>query len=123
MAPFLLVLVEALLPYPAVVEEVTKWLLIGWWLRNTKAQKSDWIYPAAAGLVFAVNESILYINKIILSGEWWIFPERLVLTIVLHSVTMVLMFMGLKQGKTFGYLTLLAAVLIHWGFNNWVMSF
>lgn len=116
-APILLVPIEYLLPYPAVVEELVILGIISWWLKTVKIKNSDWIYAALAGIIFAVSESILYLNRIIILGKWWVFPERLALTIFLHSATMIIIFFGVKRGKIFVWLSLLAAILIHWTFN------
>lgn len=116
-APFLLVLLEAGFPYPAPIEETVKWVLLSWWMKSVKTKKSDWIYAGVGGFVFAVNESMLYLNKILMTGNWWIFPQRLLLTGILHSTTMILMFWGIKKNKWVGLLSLLTAIIIHWGFN------
>jgi hypothetical protein len=120
-APFLLVLLENWLPYPLITEEILKFFIIFYWLKTSQTSRRDWIYAGLAGLAFAISESILYTNNIILSGKFLIFPERLILTTILHSSTLILMFFGIKQGKIFGLLSLLSAILLHWGFNTLVV--
>lgn len=113
--PMFLIPVEAALPYPAIIEEVTKLIVIAWWMGSVKTKKDDWKYPAMAGIMFAVCETVLYINKILMTGSWWLVPTRLVVTALLHSLTMVILFKGIEQKKAL--LGLVIAMFIHWMFN------
>ena len=113
-APLLLLLVELVLPYPSVVEELVKFgiVLIGKKINNT------WLEAVVAGLILAVSETAIYLNKILNTGDWSLVGKRIVYTGLLNSVTMSMMFWGAKKNKWLAVITLLISVAIHWSYNQ-----
>lgn len=120
--PFLLIPIEIMLPWPSIIEELLKFLMIRWWTKVIKTKKNDWTYALMAGIMFAVSESILYSDKIMSLGKWWFMPERLILTVAMHSTTMLLILFGVKKGKVYGLLALLGAIVIHESYNYLAIS-
>ncbi len=109
--PILLIPVEIILPYPAVVEEIYKFLII-----DKKTKKT--FRPLVAGLVFAVSETILYTNQILgKQNGWVVIVERLVLTAIMHSTTMLIIYLGKKRDQKWGFVGLLTAIIIHTIYN------
>ncbi len=110
--PILLMPVEFFFPYPAFVEEIYKFQIID---KKTK----DAAKPLIAGLIFAVSETILYINQIL--GKQYggkIIAERLVFTTIMHSTTMLIIYFGKKRGQKWGIFGLLTAIIIHTIYNT-----
>ena len=120
--PFLLIPIEVLLPWPSIIEELLKFLMISWWIKVIKIKKNDWIYSIIAGTAFAVSESVLYVDKIMSLGKWWFLPERIILTVAMHSITMLLILFGVKRGKVYGWVALLGAIIIHESYNYLAIS-
>jgi hypothetical protein len=117
-APILLLPLEKLLPYPYILEELTKYFLVSLIFKNKDRKDSNnWFYVLYAGLLFTFSESILYISNIISLGRYWDFPARLLLTGTLHVSTMLIMFWGMKRGWLISTVTLLITFFIHYFFN------
>lgn len=117
-SPLLLLPIEKLLPFPHIIEEVVKLLIVGMIIkreRQTKESFGAWVFMA--GLIFATSESILYLANIFALGNSILFSQRLALTSSLHISTMMLMyFLGRKNyvGLAAGFV---GAVVIHYLFN------
>ena len=118
--PFLLP-IERFLPYPHFIEEAVKLLIVLMIIKAARQEKERFtVWVFMAGFLFAVSESILYLMNIFALGNFMLLPQRLLLTGILHTSTMMLMyFLGRKNyaGLAVGFV---GAVLIHYFFNLWV---
>ncbi len=120
-SPLLLMPVEKLLPYPYLIEELVKLLIV---LLIIKAVKPSVLWVMLAGFLFAISESVLYLRNIFILGDLAIFPKRLLMAGGLHISTMVLMYLLARSRlEWFGLLIGFgSAVLFHYFFNFWIMS-
>lgn len=101
-APFVVWPIELILPYPHLIEEIVKAVLV--WCGHPKATTAVLI-----GAVFAFSEAVFYLfnSPSALS--------RLVYTIPLHSSTFLILALSRRR---FFPLGLAAAILIHWLYNK-----
>lgn len=120
-APIFLLPIERFLPYPHFIEEAVKLLIVLMIIKAARQEKERFtVWVFMAGFLFAVSESILYLMNIFALGNFMLLPQRLLLTGILHTSTMMLMyFLGRKNyaGLAVGFV---GAVLIHYFFNLWV---
>lgn len=115
-APFLLWPIEVLFPYPHIVEELVKTLLILYILREM-GTSHRFVLTVLMGTLFAFSESVLYISNFLLVGSLSSFLVRLITTTSLHVLTSVVILLpGLKNQKLIVVGTL-AAIFIHYFFN------
>src|SRR3989344_3576571 len=89
--PFLVWPLEYFLPYPYVIEELFKVVVV-------KFTKSNFKSYILAGIAFALTETILYSFNINLFGRISLFFIRFIATSLLHSVTFLIIF-KLSQKK------------------------
>lgn len=120
-APLLLWPVEAILPFPFLIEEGVKF----YWALNLRRVpvKAAYVTAAVTGGLFALSETFLYLLNASLLGSggflWW----RLMLTLPMHLLTILGM---TKMGRGGGYWPVVGftwAVLIHFWFNRVVGGF
>lgn len=116
-APFLLIPVEIIFPYPFLIEELVKLIAVLGLLKNKNKKIS---LPILGGFLFASTETILYAGNIIVVGKPYIFIERLFLTGGMHILTIILLYFGFKKNKIWGILGLVLAILVHYFYNKFV---
>lgn len=122
-APLFLLPLEKILPYPYIIEESIKYLLVVLIVRDKSVKRQNrWVYVVSAGLLFTFTESVFYIFNILSLGRYWDFPARLLLTGILHIGTMLIMLWGIKRGKIISAVTILIAIIAHYFFNLAVSS-
>lgn len=110
--PFFLLLVEKLLPYPFIIEEIYKFLLI----ERSKQLKA--INISIAGILFSLSEAVFYFMNPIYQNSPDKILTRLLLVTPMHLTTMLVMFYSMRKNKpAYKYMGLIAAVLIHLSFN------
>ncbi len=114
--PFILWPIELILPYPALVEEPTKAILI-YFILPIKSTKKKIIFASAIGTAFALSESILYISNLALIGNLTTFLIRLGLTIPLHTITSLIILLPALKDKRGMLPGILTAILVHYIFN------
>ncbi len=115
--PFILWPIELILPYPFLVEELAKAILIFLIIKSTLKLKERIQITILAGLLFSISESVMYLFNIFQIGSGETLLIRLILTIPLHVGTMLLILLfGLKR-KEMSFLGLLLTVPIHFYFN------
>lgn len=118
-APFLVWPIELLLPYPYVIEELVKLLLVIFIL-NVSSNAIKIRLAIMAGLFFALSESVLYMFNIQLVGTLSTLLQRLALTIPLHVVTtLIILFSGIKN-RAFLAIGVTIAIILHYTFNLFV---
>lgn len=107
--PFILLLVEKLLPYPYIVEELCKFYL---------AKKADSSKTAIVlGLVFSLSESVFYFLNPVYSLNANLFAFRLLLVSAMHITTVLVMYYFSKR-KSLWPIGLILAIFIHYLFNS-----
>lgn len=109
-APFPLWLVESLLPFPYIVEELFKFFVIS----KNKTQKIS--FPILCGLIFALSETMLYLVNFWQLGNFSNLPLRIFLTTTLHISTFVLQFV-FRNHRIYFVLSLILSILVHFVYN------
>lgn len=118
--PFVLWPVEIILPYPFLVEEIAKAILVFFIILSTPKLKDKINFTILAGLLFSISESVMYLFNIYQVGSVETLFIRLILTIPLHIGTMLLILLfGLKR-KALIPIGLIIASIIHYYFNIFV---
>lgn len=123
--PLLLLPIEKILQsYPYLIEELAKLFLVLMIIQIEKIEKKNyWLFVIFTGLLFALSESIFYLANFFALGNFSLFPQRLVLTSLLHAGTMLIMyFLGRKRRK-FLLLGFLITSLLHFAFNFFMARF
>lgn len=121
-SPFFLLLIEIIFPYPHIVEELAKALIIlvaryeGWKTHEGASQKEIQII-ILSGILFALSETVLYLFNIYLVGDLSLLLLRLILTAFLHVLTFLIIFILMKKSFVLAVLGVLIAILIHFAFN------
>jgi hypothetical protein len=114
--PFVLWPIERFLPYPHIIEEIAKLLLV-WNVANYENSKIGVIMTITMGILFTLSETAIHSYNLFFSGGFIQFANRVVLTGLLHSLTFVLLFVTIKINKKLAPLGLLIAVVIHYAYN------
>jgi len=110
-APLVLSVLSSVWMYPAVLEEVVKYLL----LRYTRAEGMMSRRGLLVGLVFGVSETILYSISAWSSGDSTMMLYRIILTVPMHTLTGSLV--GEGMGRGMGMVGLGCAMVVHGVFN------
>ncbi len=110
-APLVLLLLASVWTYPAVLEEVVKWLV----LKLGDKVSMNFAVGSYVGMAFGVSEVILYTMNAWNGGDWGVIVLRLVLTVPMHSITAGITGESMRRGR--GYLGLVIAMIIHATFN------
>lgn len=105
--PMILWFVERVLPFPALIEELAKALVV--------YRSGSWHKALGLGLVFGLSEAWLFLINANQLGNLFGFWQRLFLTVPMHSVTAAVMIIFGKPG-------LVLAILIHYLFNLKIAS-
>ena len=114
-SPLLLMPIEGVLPYPFIIEELFKYILL---LGINRNKQRHLVESVLVGLLFNLTETFLYIPSIINSGKISVLWGRLFYTGLMHGITCALMYFGIKKNKYFGLIALILAMLLHFGFNK-----
>ena len=115
-APFILFPIETILPYPALIEEAVKGLMVYVALKlPTNIQRSALLVSA---VFFTLSESVLYLFNIVAVGNIFTFLLRLVLTGSLHTLTVAIMFAFARKNQKWIVVGWLIASILHSLFNK-----
>lgn len=117
--PFVIWPIEIIFPYPYIVEELAKTVLV-FFILGTRGRSLQIKLTILAGLFFAFSESVLYISNILLVGTLWTYLERLLLTIPLHILTSLLILLSGSRKKELLPLGVVMAMILHYFFNLFV---
>jgi|SRR3989344_3893359 len=114
-APFILWPIEIFFPYPHIVEELVKALLIFYLLKlSNNSQK---IYGTIlVGLLFALSENVLYM----INGNPQTLILRFVITMPMHIITSLVILAWALIDKRLIFLGIILAGFIHYLFNIYV---
>ncbi len=123
-SPLFLLVIEKILPYPYILEEILKLIFVLLYIGQEKVYKTTLFnYVILSGLLFAFSESIFFLTNILALQTYNIFFLRLVLTSILHATTISVIYFCSKRTKYGWLLGLLLAMVIHYIYNSAVMSF
>lgn len=118
--PLLLIPVEQVWPYPYVIEELAKLSLV-WALVKSRKKTNHLVkWVVVVGLVFTFSESMFYLMNIFAVWDLGLWPVRLLLTGLLHVLTLLMLYWGVKKGRFWLLVTLAGAMLVHFLFNSQV---
>ena len=114
-APFILWPIEIFFPYPHIVEELVKALLIFYLLKlSNNSQK---IYGTIlVGFFFALSENVLYM----INGNPQTLILRFVIKMQMHIITSLVILAGALIDKRLIFLGIILAGFIHYLFNIYV---
>jgi len=122
-APLFLLPVEKLLPYPHVIEELLKLVIVFLIYKSAKETKTDllkWVVIAA--VLFTISESVFYLANIFALGNISLFTQRLLLTGTLHLGTFLLLYFSIKKNYFWLAGGVTASILIHYFYNSIISS-
>ena len=118
-SPFVVWPIELILPYPHIVEELAKAILVFTLLnlpeRSTKIKSAILI-----GVLFAFSESVLYLFNIQLVGNIQTYFVRLLVTIPLHVITTLIILLPALKNKKLIIVGVVFASLVHYLFNLYI---
>jgi hypothetical protein len=112
--------IELILPYPYLVEEIAKGLLIFWIISSDETTTLKLKIVVAVGVLFSFSELVLYLFNIYLVGDLSTIFVRLALTTFLHVVTSLIIFIPGIKDRRLMVLGLILAVVIHYLFNYYI---
>ena len=115
-APFVIWPIELLFPYPYIIEEIVKGILIVSVL-DLHGRVIQVRIVLASAILFALSETVLYILNIALVGNFSTLITRFTLTALLHSLTMLIILISAFKHKWLIPAGIAAAMLIHYLFN------
>lgn len=108
-------LLEQVIPYPYLIEELTKSLFIA----NTEASKNNpYKYAIISGFAYGLSETILYQIINIQRNYYQDILNRIAFVIPMHILTYIVLFAGFKRNILYKLLSILVAILIHYSFNT-----
>lgn len=115
--PFLVWGVEYFLPYPYIIEELFKTILVYFF-----PQKSfkTYIY---AGISFALTETVLYSFNVNAFGSIGLLFTRLLSTSLLHSFTFLIIYWSTKKDRRLIVVGFVISVLIHFLYNKYIPAY
>lgn len=118
-APFIVWPIELILPYPHVVEEMVKAIIIYTLLDlENKSEKIKLTF--LIGLLFAFSESVLFLFNIQMVGDIQTYFLRLLVTIPLHVTTSLIILWPAMKNKKLIALGVILASLVHYTFNLFI---
>ena len=109
-APLPLWLVEVILPFPYIIEELFKFIIV------KKINSTSFWAPLLLGLLFSISESVLYLTNFFQLGDFSLLPLRILLTTTLHCGLFLLQY-SFRSHRYFSWLSLFLAILIHLLYN------
>jgi RsiW-degrading membrane proteinase PrsW (M82 family) len=115
--PFILWPIEYIFPYPFLIEEVAKYLVVLYILQIVKDDRLKVKVAIASGVFFALSETVIYIFNIQLVGSVETIILRLVLTIPLHVLTYLLILIPGMKDSRLAILGVIVAIILHYLFN------
>jgi hypothetical protein len=114
--PFLVWPIEYFLPYPFIIEELFKVLVV--WFGPRKAK----VY-LLAGILFATTETVLYTINVNITGTVTYMFLRFASTSILHSTTFLIIYYFTRQNKKLIIFGFIISALFHYLYNNFIPSF
>lgn len=120
-APFLVFLIEIYLPYPHIIEEIVKAIFVVLIINNISGTKLILKLGILTGFFFAASESALYLFNFLQLASPWLILQRVVLTSLLHSGTIIIMLIFGFINKKLLPLGVILGIYIHYLYNLFFM--
>jgi RsiW-degrading membrane proteinase PrsW (M82 family) len=117
MAPFLVWPIEYFLPYPYLIEEFIKAILVFNIIYFVNKQHQLMI-AAIIGILFSLSETVLYSFNFFPLNSIMPFFYRIFATTLLHSGTILIMLLFSIKSKKLFPIGLTVAILIHYLYNK-----
>jgi RsiW-degrading membrane proteinase PrsW (M82 family) len=118
-APFVVWPIELILPYPHVIEELAKAVLV-FTLLDLPDRLEKIKLAVLIGVLFAFSESVLYLFNIQLVGNVQTYFVRLLVTIPLHVITTLIILLPSLKNKKLIIVGVILASLVHYFFNLYI---
>lgn len=119
--PMLLWLVELYAPYPFIVEEVFKGIIVYLILKEKAAHQEKLVIISA--LLFSISENFLYIFNFSMVGNINIFLLRLVLTTFMHTATFLIIYQAGRRNIAWLPIGVILGGLVHYFYNELISNF
>jgi len=116
-APFLVWPIEYFLPYPYLIEEIVKAILV-FNIIFFVNKKNQLVIAATVGVLFSLSESVLYSFNFFPLNSIMPFFYRIFATTLLHSGTILIMLLFFSKSKKLFPIGLTVAILIHYLYNK-----
>lgn len=120
-APFIIWPIELFLPYPYIIEEIAKGILV-LFVIDLSNRASLLKLVLASAVTFTLSETVLYSLNIAQVGDLSTLPTRFILTALLHSLTMLIILISSFKTKWFMPIGVAVAMIIHYLFNLVIFS-
>lgn len=117
--PLLLWPIELFLPYPFIIEEIFKAIVIYFILRSHNIRQQQ-VLVLTSAILFSFSESVMYISNIFLTGSIPIFLLRLGLTTTMHLSTFLIIYLLGRVSIKLLPLGVLIGAIIHYLYNHLV---
>ncbi|MBI5044652.1 MAG: PrsW family intramembrane metalloprotease [Candidatus Levybacteria bacterium] len=116
-APFVLWPIELLLPYPFILEEIAKTLIIIPLLSSHKNKVL--LYGVGIGILFTLSETILYALNTVYGSSHYL-ATRLLATGALHVTTTLIILSSGFYKKRYLLAGLMGAIIVHYLYNSFI---
>lgn len=120
--PFLLWPFEYFFPYPHLIEEAAKGVLLWFLVRSELTNKQKIMMAVVVGFVFGFSESNLYLFNVFMRGALRIYLMRLAIVTPMHILTSMAIVLPSLISRKLMWIGLGVAILIHSGYNLYVSS-
>jgi len=110
--PLFLIPLEKFLPYPEILEEISKAVVVLFLILGFSSLKQKIEAGVLFGFLFGISESFFYLTNIFQVGDFNIFWQRFLYTVPMHIITvLIILFFGVLGKKIIPRPKILA-----WGF-------
>lgn len=116
-SPLLLIPIVQVVGYSLVFEELAKAVLVAGLLMSIPEPRLRLALGSMVGLLFGISESLLYFGQIFAFGDLGVFAERFLLTVPMHTLTVLIMVFCSLRGRRFVWIGLGLALALHLMFN------
>ncbi|MEK7555617.1 MAG: PrsW family glutamic-type intramembrane protease [Patescibacteria group bacterium] len=115
--PLFLIPIVKMSGYAEIIEEITKAVIIFFVILGFSTFRKKIGGVIIFGFLFALSESIFYMNNIFQLGNFDIFWQRLILTTPLHIITSIIILLPALKNRFLIFIGLFIAFVIHLLFN------
>lgn len=116
--PLILIPIEKILPYPHMIEELAKLMLVLMiYQKEKQLNRKLYIFVLLSGFLFTLSESIFYLINIFNLGDLTIIPKRLFFTGLLHVGTLTMIYLFGRKNNISLLVALLMSIIIHYLYN------
>lgn len=115
-APFILWPIELFLPFPYIIEEIAKGLLV-FFAMELPGRAIQVKIVLVSAVIFTFSETVLHVFNISLVGDLSTLLTRFILTAILHSLTMLIILISAIKTKWLIVAGVVIAMIIHYLYN------